>query len=58
MTTCVFHFVQDDVVGDAGEVEFIQRWKKRAEEWEDIVKKNQEAVTNIDKEKEQYAGES
>ena len=59
----MFHFVQGKVQGNAGAMgrhiqSNIQHWKKEAEEWEDKVKKNQEAVSNIQKHKEQYEGES
>ena len=54
----MFHFVQDKVQGNAGAEGNIQEWKKEAEEWEDKVKKNQEAVSNIVKKREQYEGES
>ena len=50
----MFHFVQRKVWGDAGAEGYIQRWKKEAEEWEDKVKKNQEAITIIVKRREQY----
>ena len=54
----MFHFVQNKVWGNAGAEGDIQYWKKEAEEWEDEVKKNQEAVSNIEKKREQYEGES
>ena len=54
----MFHFVQQKVVGVAGVEGLIQRYKKAAEEWDDQVKKNQEAVSDINKKREQYEGES
>ena len=55
----MFHFVQDKVQwGNVGAEGWIQRYKKQAEEWEDKVKENQEAVSNITKKREQYEGES
>ena len=56
----MFYFVQYAVQGFAGaEAEGrIQRWKKEAEEREDKVKKNQEAISKIQKEREQYESES
>ena len=54
----MFHFVQWKVQGDAEAEGNIQHYKKKAEEWEDKVKKNQEAITNIQKKREQYEGES
>ena len=54
----MFHFVQSKVQGNAGAEGYIQRCKKAAEEWEDKVKKNQEAISNIVQKKEQYEGES
>ena len=50
--------VQRKVRGVAGAEGNIQRFKKAAEEREDTVKKNQEAVSNIQKKREQYEGES
>ena len=54
----MLHFVQLKVLGNVGAEDDIQRWKKEAEEWEDKVKKNQEAITIIVKRREQYEGES
>ena len=54
----MFHFVQEKVLGFAGAEGKIQRFKEKAEEWEDKVKKNQEAITNIEKKRDQYEGES
>ena len=54
----MFHFVQYKVQGVTGVEGDIQRYKKEAEECEDKVKKNQEAITNIVKKREQYEGES
>ena len=54
----MFHFVQQKVWGVAGREGEIQYYKKEAEEWEDKVKKNEKAVSNIQKEREQYEGES
>ena len=54
----MFHFVQAKVLGSAEAEGEIQRWKKEAEEWEDKVKKSQEAVMNIEKKRKQYEGES
>ena len=54
----MFHFVQEKVQGYAGAEGYIQRYKKAAEEWEDKVKKNQEAISNIEMKKEQYESES
>ena len=53
----VFHFVQDKVMGEVGAEGDSQRWKKRAEEWEDKVKKNKEVVMKLEKKREQYEGE-
>ena len=55
---CVLHFVQKKVLGYAVIPGYIQHHKKQAEEWEDKVKKNQEAFSNIKKKREQYEGES
>ena len=54
----MFHFVQCKVQGDAWTEDEIQHFKKEAEEWEDKVKKNQEAISIIEKQREQYEGES
>ena len=54
----MFHFVQYKVEGYAGAENGIQHCKEEVEEWENKVKKNQEAVSNIVKKKEQYEGES
>ena len=55
---CVFHFVQYKIWGDASAEDNIQQFKKEAEKWVDKVKKNQEAISNIEKKREQYEGES
>ena len=54
----MFYFVQEEVWGVAGAEGEIQRNKKRAEEWEDKVKKILETITNIEMKREQYEGES
>ena len=54
----MFHFVQSKVLGVDGAESDIQHHKKQAEEWEDKVKKNQEAISNIQMKREQYEGES
>ena len=53
----VFHFVQDKVRGYVRVEGDIQLWKKKAEEWEDEVKKNEEVVMKLEKKREQYEGE-
>ena len=54
----MFHFVQKKVQGAVGAEDYIQVWKKLAEEWEDKVKKNEEIVKKLEKKREQYEGES
>ena len=54
----MFHFVQRKILGDARAEGEIQHSKKQAEVWENKVKKNQEAISNIVKKREQYEGES
>ena len=54
----MFHFVQYKVQGDAGAESWIQHYKKEVKKCKDKVKKNREAITNIVKKREQYAGES
>ena len=56
----MFHFVQDKV--QWGRARYpceitIQLYKKRAEEWEDKVKKNEEEVKRLEQRREQYEGE-
>ena len=52
------YIVQSKVRGDVLAEDWTQRWKMEAEKWEDKVKKNQEAITNLKKKREQYEGES
>ena len=52
----MFHVVQDKVRGGVWAEGKIQRYKKKAEEWEVKVKKNEEAVGKLEK-REQYKGE-
>ena len=41
-----------------GDMEAIQNWKRKAEEWEDQVKKNEEHLMKLESEKKrQYEGE-
>ena len=49
--------MQAKVRGDVGAEYDIQHWKKRAEEWENEVKKNEEVVKKLEKKREQYEGE-
>ena len=53
----MFHVVQRKVSGAVTVEGDIQQWKKRAEEWEDEVKKNEEVVRKLEKKREQYEGE-
>ena len=53
----VFHFVQLKVRGVMGVEGLIQHWKKRAEEWVDAVKKNEEVIKQLEKKREHYEGE-
>ena len=49
--------MQHKVRGVVGAEDGIQRCKKRAEEWKDKVKKNEEVVMKLEKKREQYEGE-
>ena len=53
----MFHVVQLKVSGAVGAESRIQHWKKRAEEREDEVKKNEAVVEKLEKKREQYEGE-
>ena len=54
----MFHFVQLKVQGNVGVESEIVHYKKKAEECEDKVKKNEEIVKKLEKKREQYEGES
>ena len=55
----MFHiFVQAKAQGFAMAEGAIQDFNKAVKEWEDKVKKNQEAITNLVKKREQYESES
>lgn len=53
----MFHFVQDKVQGNVSVEDRIQRWKKKADEWENEVKKNEEVIKKLEKKREQYESE-
>ena len=49
--------MQQKVLGAVGAESYIGHYKKKAEEWEDKVKKNEEVVNKLEKKREQYEGE-
>ena len=52
ISNCMFHVVQNKVSGAVWVESEIQHWKKRAEYWEDEVKKNEAVVEKLEKKRE------